>query len=1351
MSLARGLLAVFSSVRFGIVLMALLFLYMSVGSAGIIYPVHPNIFHPDAWVHEQLRQWPALEMTEFEWFHWWPFDLLIALIALCMATTTVRHIRLSRINLGVWMIHTGILVLIAGSVIYFHTKVEGDAPVARRKVVVTLEGIPGTVELIASPGATAHIGEGEDRLAIEVAEIDPAWSMRTGADQGEGAYSVTVMVTSASRRFMRQLIAGHPEYTEDLILTDDPKQPMKRAVKETGTAIVDPRLSMVLDYEAQEYFYLRNDLAKSWALYVRPVGAAKWTMRPIDGLPLYNDRIASRGDVFEADDETPVAVDPISLTVGAVAVDDPFPDVALTVSGYLRYAQTKSLLVAGGEGAPFNPTVALDISSADGAKARYRLIAFDPERATAYGGLIRMVSLENESAIAGLGEPASIRIVIPGAGVDLVEPIRGHSGEGPPPFVTIADPELGYAYRVLAAQDNLPVGAKHASVLIVDIKMPTRTIRRWVFDDAILTRDVPEAGAAHGTTQPPDEAISMEYRPGGGRSLLTLAVGPASGQLRLVSSIGDGKGEIHPVSAGVPITLPEGLTVTVTSYEPRAVIETKPMIVPLSQRIRDAREMFAQTHVSAAGGSAAWVEFSPYAYDDFRFTLPRHPYNPARIRLADGREMEVLFSRQRVPLGTLAALEEFVLTAHDGGYTGESGSIRNYTSLIRFKDSAGAAWSEPVAVSVNEPVEHEGLWYFQAQWDPPEPPSERNQRGSAGLNYTVLGVGNRNGVWIQLAGCVIAVSGMIYAFYVKPVLIRRRSARARAAALLTLVMASGAGAAVDGDFASRVDLSPLGSVAVQTDGRVKSFGSFARSEMALISGPKRIADQSPEYTYLDLLMRPEAYVDADVIFVKGGIIRAPIAQAILTADPRLSERMESFTKSGLISEALLARPETEAVLSQMQADLLRTEKPMSALRSARALMRRETLLSRLRVIPPPPGDDSGRFRSIAEVMLLAADPAALRAAGESAKPLPGIDPKTQLACAMAWKGLVEAWTNGDAERVNEAVASLAAVLPSMNPSAYPDAARLSWESWYFANGNLVWIWMVYALSVTLLLLGVSYQWRWAKFGGLTVFGVAFVLHTLALALRWWISGRWPNSNMFEAVTTSAWFGACAAIILEFALRRRAAAGMFALVSGIACAAALMAAHFLPVELNAQISNMMPVLHDVWLYIHTNVIIFSYCLIFMAALAAVGYLGYRMFGGAAVYARVGVGGAVLAGSSSEGGAAAPDPRQRLRGERLGEMLDGVTMLLMKLSFVLLWTGIAMGAIWADHSWGRPWGWDPKEVFALNTFVVFALLVHVRYKVRDKGLWTAVLAVVGAAVMLFNWIVINFVITGLHSYA
>ncbi len=101
--------------------------------------------------------------------------------------------------------------------------------------------------------------------------------------------------------------------------------------------------------------------------------------------------------------------------------------------------------------------------------------------------------------------------------------------------------------------------------------------------------------------------------------------------------------------------------------------------------------------------------------------------------------------------------------------------------------------------------------------------------------------------------------------------------------------------------------------------------------------------------------------------------------------------------------------------------------------------------------------------------------------------------------------------------------------------------------------------------------------------------------------------------------------------------------------------------------------------------------------------------------------------------------------------LATVLDGSTMLLIRLAFVTLWIGIILGAAWADVSWGRPWGWDPKEVFALNTWLIFVGLIHVRLNVRDKGLWTAVLAVAGFVVMMFNWIGVNFFIVGLHSYA
>ena len=97
-------------------------------------------------------------------------------------------------------------------------------------------------------------------------------------------------------------------------------------------------------------------------------------------------------------------------------------------------------------------------------------------------------------------------------------------------------------------------------------------------------------------------------------------------------------------------------------------------------------------------------------------------------------------------------------------------------------------------------------------------------------------------------------------------------------------------------------------------------------------------------------------------------------------------------------------------------------------------------------------------------------------------------------------------------------------------------------------------------------------------------------------------------------------------------------------------------------------------------------------------------------------------------------------------------DWCHLIVLNIAFVLLFFGgIVLGAAWADYSWGRPWGWDPKETFALNTWLIYAVLIHARFVVKRKGLWTAWLSLIGCALMLFNWFVVNLYIVGLHSYA
>ena len=582
-------------------------------------------------------------------------------------------------------------------------------------------------------------------------------------------------------------------------------------------------------------------------------------------------------------------------------------------------------------------------------------------------------------------------------------------------------------------------------------------------------------------------------------------------------------------------------------------------------------------------------------------------------------------------------------------------------------------------------------------------------------------------------------------------------------------------------FVDRVDLTPLATVAVQNDGRVKSLSSLAQEMMSFVSGPRDINGQDPLFTYLDMLFRPDVYRQADVIYVKGAGPRKRISDALLSTvsvekqadleaslkgmkDPPaeveasvqafakkradLEASMKVFVKTGLISEANILNPEVIKVLREMRSDLIRTEKVVRAVDSALTVKDPRFLLSKLKIVPRGDGNANAEWHGIAELMFSDGKepvPGSMLLLAENKGQPADIDVAQAALIGDAWRSLVSGWLRGDAAAVNAAAVALGDELPKVDPANYPDQTRLAWEHWYFENDHMTRVWLVYMAASVFLLLGFVWKWPKARTIGFAIFAVALGLHTMAVMLRWYIADRWPNSNMFEAVTTAAWMGAAGAELIEWWVRRTAMFSLFALGAAVSAMVALMAAHFLPVQLNPAINNMMPVLHDVWLYIHTNVIIFSYVLIFMAAVSAAIYIVHRWFGGAAEFARVG-GAASLIVSGPHG-------EQRMSTARagFGEILDGTTMVLMEISFVLLWAGIVMGAIWADHSWGRPWGWDPKEVFALNTFIVFAVLVHVRLKAKDKGLWTAWLAVIGAAVMLFNWIVINFVITGLHSYA
>ncbi|MCP4838852.1 MAG: hypothetical protein GY894_05755 [Planctomycetes bacterium] len=766
-----GPLHLLENVWFGIFLLTLLFVYCSIGSAGI--PVSLAFWEPTAWY--PLREHQLLEMTEYEWFNWWPFYTLVGLTCLNMAVVTTRWIPLTAVNAGVWMVHGGIIIMCLGCVIYFGTKVEGDVAVARGRLMIeTPDG--QTTSLLAMPGASATVGSSDKVWSFRVASIDPEWSLLSGEDAGKQAYAVTVSVEGPEQSFMRQVIAGYPEYTEDIIPSENHQQPMSRAKNVLGEPLVNKDLSLTMVPDRRDTFYLQAHSS----IYLREVSfddlgrtvpKTPWIERPIGGMPRFHDRIGAAERVWTAAGEA-IEINPLDMRVTPVNTKDPLAGTDVVLSDYLRYALLQPRAVPISNGPP-SPWALVTLSTPDGRSQTHEVMPIDVGQSTAPADQLSITWVDKDLDL----EPAAVprlHIRVPESDVDITVPIT---------VVSAVDPDLEmtpiegtpFSWRVQRFDDGLFIADHTVSMARVEINDGKSTWMRWVFDDPSMNADMAlEGSPSHEGNRILDERLTVAYLPPViGRSTLELIAGPARDRIRIRVSLPGQAPRVEDVVVGTPIDLARGITMTVNDWSPSVRVETRPTVVPKRQRDLAAANQFSMVRAVVPGqvDQVAWLPMHHYPFESRADTVLGFKYSPTTIQLPDGRLIEMMLSRSSHPLPADVSLDGFRIATHVGGFTGSVSSVLNWHSQVRFEDSDGDV--EIVEVSVNDPKPKDGLWFFQSQWDPPDPSGSRGGVPSAGRNFTVLGVGNRNGVWTMLAGCVLSVVGMIYAFYIKPMIKRR--------------------------------------------------------------------------------------------------------------------------------------------------------------------------------------------------------------------------------------------------------------------------------------------------------------------------------------------------------------------------------------------------------------------------------------------------------------------------------------------------------------------------------------------------------------------------------------------------
>ncbi len=282
------------------------------------------------------------------------------------------------------------------------------------------------------------------------------------------------------------------------------------------------------------------------------------------------------------------------------------------------------------------------------------------------------------------------------------------------------------------------------------------------------------------------------------------------------------------------------------------------------------------------------------------------------------------------------------------------------------------------------------------------------------------------------------------------------------------------------------------------------------------------------------------------------------------------------------------------------------------------------------------------------------------------------------------------------------------------PAGYPSSKEMTREVTYNRVHPTRLAWWVLALGTVLSLLALrrpSRLWDLVAVAAL-VTGVGVM--TWGLAVRWQIEGHIPASNMYESMLFLAWGVGLFALLAAALLRNRLvifnAAAMAALTLGLAS--------FLPID--PFIHPIAPVLSGTpWLAIHVPIIMVSYSVLALGVLIAHLQIGIEIF----------------------------RPKRREAAARM----NGLLYWYMHVGALLLVAGIITGSIWAASSWGRYWGWDPKEVWSLIAFIAYMGILHSRFDRQMGAFGVAAASIVAFWAILMTYIGVNFVLTaGLHSY-
>ena len=500
---------------------------------------------------------------------------------------------------------------------------------------------------------------------------------------------------------------------------------------------------------------------------------------------------------------------------------------------------------------------------------------------------------------------------------------------------------------------------------------------------------------------------------------------------------------------------------------------------------------------------------------------------------------------------------------------------------------------------------------------------------------------------------------------------------------------------------SKVTADKFGHLVVQSNGgRMKPLATLNREIIQKLSGKSSFLGMDANQLVLGMLSNPDVWKDVKIIK-----IQTPKLKKFLNipAEEKYISFSEAFNEKG---EYLLAT-ETEKALQTKpiergtyEKDIIKTDEKLNIIYS---VFNGALLNIFPKVYDQKSADDNFKWYS----------------------PLDAIQNFTgqnQMAIQSVVKGLMAALAEHNWEAANNFIDMTALYQDKVGTDIKPSKEKVNAEILFnkidiFFNLTLAYVLLGLVMIVLAFVVIFKPSFKPAKTTKIifAILSLLFIIQTFGMGYRWYLSGHAPWSDIYETLIYISWSAVFAGVI--FFRNSLLALGAATIIAGIF----MFTAHLTDVD--PQITNLVPVLKSYWLTIHVSILTASYG--FFGLSAILGFLTLIMF----IF--------------------------RKNRPHLDDIIKHVgaineISLIIGLAFITI--GNFLGGVWANESWGRYWGWDPKETWAYVSIIVYAIVLHLRFvKALNTPYVLATASLLAFSSIMMKYLGVNFYLSGMHSYA